>query len=329
MPRAYCTALVATLVLLPVLAAAQDAPSPPWAAATPTVAPTVTATPTVTPAATPTVHAPDDVAPSWGSAWPVPAGTTARAPQRRAEPAPEAAVSADALREPPDPGAGHFFQMPTARVLRMGDVLGHYVGDLGWVGVRFGLTRRIDVGVGVPYYFLGVSADARVAFVQQRGFAASWWGYVSVPLQPGGARSTTNLGFTWAHAGMGWITGPLVSVWGERAGFHAGVHLAQRTGLGGVWLMSHATVEFRVVPGMKLVGQAIAFYELAAENGTHEAALVGNGQARFLPYVLGGLRFYTRRFAADFGLLAPLDTHDPLYTERLPVLPWVSLAHLF
>jgi hypothetical protein len=208
-------------------------------------------------------------------------------------------------------------------------VLGQYVSHLGWVGARWGVTRRIDVGVGVPYYFVGLSLDARLALVQRTGLAVSWWAYASVPLQPDGERSTTNLGFTWAHAGMGWATGPLVSLWGQRAGFHAGAHVAQRTRLGGLWLMTHATFEARVSDGVKFLGQSLMLYEVIPEEAERERALLGNNQPRFLPYALVGVRFYTRRFAADFGALAPLVEGAPLYSERLPVLPWVSLAHLF
>ncbi len=265
-------------------------------------------------------------APVWSGAWPVHPGRVAI----------EASVSSpsergtdERLTEPRDPGDGYFFQMPTAHVVRYGDVQGHYISDLGWMGVRYGVARGVDVGVGVPYYFLGVSVDGRVSLVERPGFALAWWGYATVPFQSTAALATTNLGFTWAHAGMGWSTGPVVSVWGERAGFHAGLAVAQRTGLGGAWVMAHATVEIRVVTGVKLVAQGIAFAEVISESGTGDSSLVGNAQRRFLPYVLSGPRFYTRRFAADIGVLIPLDDHDPLATAHLPALPWVSLSHLF
>lgn len=122
--------------------------------------------------------------------------------------------------------------MPTARLLRIGDVMGHYISHLGWAGVRFGLTRSIDVGVGMRHTTSSASPSTpgsprSVA----KAWPALWWAYASVLAAAGGDSATTNFGFTWAHAGMGWITGPLVSVWGDRAGFHGGAHLAQRTGL--------------------------------------------------------------------------------------------------
>jgi hypothetical protein len=229
----------------------------------------------------------------------------------------------------PEPAGDHHFQLPTARTLRLGDVMGHYVSHLGWVGLRYGLTRSIDVGVGVPFYFAGVSADVRAAIVQRPGLAVSWWGYVTVPFKPSGEYPTSNLGFTWANAGMGWMTGPLVSFWGRRAGVHLGLHVAQRTGLGGLWLASHVTVDVRLTEGVKLIAQGFALYEVAEERADRARGLLGNGTRRWIPYALGGVRFHTRRFAADIGTLIPLHESAPLWSESLAVLPWMSLSHLF
>lgn len=233
------------------------------------------------------------------------------------------------LRETPDLGAVGYFQTPSARLLRLGDVLAQYVSALGWAGVRYGLSRRIDVGVGIPFYLYGISLDARVGFIQRDGFAASWWGYVTVPFRNDADRPTDCLGFTWNYAAVGWASGPLLTWWKGRWAVNAGVHLAQRTGLGGVWLLSHATLDFRVVDGVKLLAQVLSLYELSLESRERAGSLLGNGTPRFLPYALGGARFYTRRFFADLGLLAPLSSDAPLYSDRLPVLPWVSLSHLF
>jgi hypothetical protein len=276
----------------------------------------------------------------WASAAPAaPAPDLATlAPPRRAEGWPTispgrlavAPVAPLAAPQPPiEAAADHHFQLPTARPMRMGDLMGHYISHLGWVGLRYGLTRSVDVGVGVPYYFAGLSADVRVSFYQRPGVAVSWWGYVTVPFKPDGERPSSNLGFTWAYAGMGWLTGPLVSLWSGRMGVHMGLHAAQRTGLGGLWVFGHATVDVRIVEGIKVIGQALAFYELSEESGDRARALLGNGAQRFLPFALAGMRFHTRRFAADIGALVPLSPQSPLYSESLAVLPWMSLSHLF
>ncbi len=228
-----------------------------------------------------------------------------------------------------DLGVVQYFQFPSARLLRYGDVVGQYVSHLGWGAARFGLSRRIDVGVGVPFYVYGISVDARVAFVQSQRFAAAWWGYASVPFRVEADRSTSCLGFTWAYGGMGWVMGPLFTFWQGRLTVSTGLHLAQRTGLGGVWLLGHLTVDFRITDGVKALAQTFALYEVSLEHGEGAGALLGNGTPRLLPYALGGVRFYTRRFFADLGLLVPLAEASPLYSDRLAALPWVSLGHRF
>lgn len=233
------------------------------------------------------------------------------------------------VRETPDLGVGAYFQLPTARIVRYGDVMAHYLSALGWLGARYGLTRRVDVGLGVPYYLYGLSVDARVLFYEREGFAAAWWGMATVPFRGDADRATDCLGFTWNFAGLGWASGPLVTWWSDRLALSGGLHLAQRTGLGGVWLMGHVTADLRLVNGVKLLAQGFALAELSRESRARAEALLGDGGRRVLPYALGGVRFYTRRFSADLGLLAPLSPAAPLYTERLGVLPWVSLSHLF
>jgi hypothetical protein len=260
--------------------------------------------------------------PPRASRWPAPRPGRTRA--RVVLPALRRAPEADA-----DPGAGGYFQMPTARLMRHGDVAGTYLSALGWVGVRYGATRTVDLGVGVPYYFTGLTVDARIAFAQGRGVAAAWWFYASIPLLPEGDRASSSLGFTWAYAGVGWLSGPLVTLWGERVTASFGLHVAQRTGLGGVWLLSHATLAVRIIDGVKALAQAVMLYEAAPERAPRAEALLGNGTPRIIPYALVGARLYTRRFAADLGVLAPLSSDAPLYSERLPVIPWIALQHLF
>ena len=124
-------------------------------------------------------------------------------------------------------------------------------------------------------------------------------------------------------------TGPLVSLWNDRVGVHAGVHVAQRSGLGGAWLLSHVTADVRIIEGIKVLLQGVSFNELTPEKSDVARPLVGNGSLRWLPYALAGARFYTRRFSADMGVLAPLSPDCPLWSERLVVIPWVSLTHRF
>lgn len=254
--------------------------------------------------------------------WPAP---------RRARPVRRAAVilPARSTDRDPDPGAGSYFQTPTARVLRYGDVAAAYVSALGWVGVRYGVTRHLDVGVGVPFYFAGLSVDARVSFAQGRGVSAAWWAYATVPFLGAGERASSSLGFTWAYAGLGWATGPIVTLWGGRVTANLGVHVAQRTGLGGLWVLSHATLAVRIIDGVKALAQAVTLYEVAEERAPRAEALLGNGSPRFIPYALAGARLYTRRFAADLGALVPLSAAAPLYSEQIPVIPWIALQHTF
>lgn len=307
MRRAAVGARVLAMALLGGAAAsAQDAPAPPWSRA---AAPPPTSV---------EVSAEVPRAARW------PSGPTA-APARH-----EAVASwRPAPRRIEDPGMTQHFQMPSAVLLRYGDFAGMYLSHLGWVGLRRGLTRYIDVGVGVPYYFLGLSVDARVGFLQREGLAAAWWGYASIPFVGEGERPTSQLGFTWSYAGLGWATGPLLSLWNDRVGVHAGVHVAQRTGLGGAWLMSHVTAEVRIIDGIKALVQGVSFNELSPEKSETARPLVGNGSLRWLPYALVGARFYTRRFSADMGVLAPLSEDCPLWSERLVVIPWVALTHRF
>lgn len=294
------------------------------------------APPARTPQAPPWADTPDVAAPA---ALPEAVPTARRWPRRTlpVRPAPDyvwppgqsLVVPGGRPEDTPDLGVVQHFQMPTARLLRLGDVMGQYVGHLGWVGLRYGLARRVDVGVGVPYYLLGVSVDVRVAFVQSEHFSAAWWGYATVPLSPTGDRPTAYLGFTWDYAGLGWASGPLVTAWTGRVSVSAGLHLAQRTGLGGVWLLAHASADLRVVDGVKLLVQGVALGRLSPESRPRAGALLGDAQPRLLPYGLGGVRLYTRRFYADLGVLVPLSPAAPLWSDRIAALPWITLSHLF
>jgi len=208
-------------------------------------------------------------------------------------------------------------------------VLGTYVGALGWAGVRYGVSRYVDVGAGVPFYFAGLSVDARVGFAQGAHVAAAWWAYATVPFLAQGERPSSSLGFTWAYAGIGWATGPVVTLWGGRVTANVGLHIAQRAGLGGVWILGHATLDVRITDGVKVLAQTVVLYEASPERAARADALLGNGDPRLLPYSVFGVRLHTRRFSSDLGALVPLASDIPLHAERLPVVPWIALSHLF
>ncbi|MEZ4392309.1 MAG: hypothetical protein R3A48_14565 [Polyangiales bacterium] len=253
--------------------------------------------------------------------WPAP---------RRARPVRRAAVIPPprSIDRDPDPGAGAYFQTPTARVLRYGDFAATYVSALGWVGVRYGVTRHVDVGVGVPFYFAGLSVDARVAFAQGRGVSAAWWAYATVPSRRGRAR-LEQPGIHLVLRGPGLGDWPRRDALGRRVTANLGLHVAQRTGLGGLWVLSHATLAVRIIDGVKALAQAVTLYEVAEERAPRAEALLGNGSPRFIPYALAGARLYTRRFSADLGALVPLSAAAPLYSEQIPVIPWIALQHTF
>lgn len=313
--RPWGPALAAALALAPATSRADPrSPAPPWDRTRPNQ-PSRTAPPAEVPPDAPRARR-----------WPTIRPSPPRAPRAPLdeEPLPTRARSAA-----PDLGEGSYFQLPSARVLRYGDVVGRYVSHLGWAGVRAGLSRYVDVGVGLPYYFAGVSVDARVSFVQSARFSAAWWGYATVPFLGEGERPTSHLGFTWAYAGLGWMTGPLVTANVGRFTASGGLHLAQRTGLGGVWLVGHVTADLRVTNGVKLLAQVASFFELSLEQGDRARALLGNGEARVLPYAQGGVRFFGRLFAADMGVLVPLSEDCPLWSPRLAVIPSISLTHRF
>jgi hypothetical protein len=246
-------------------------------------------------------------------------------------PAPSTGAPLEVYGTTPDPAFTHHFQMPSARPLHHGDSMLTVLGSLGWLGIRHGFTRRFDAGIGLPYYLAGLSADARFALALGDTAAVSLWGYVTVPLHPGDGSPASWLGFTWQGGGPAWVFGPLASVWGSRAGVHLGVHLAQRTLLGGLWLMSHATVEARILDSVRAIVQAVVLAEIVNETGSPggSTALLGNAHPRILPYGLAGVRIHSRRFAVDFGLLVVIGSDTPLSTGTAGLWPWLSMGYTF
>jgi hypothetical protein len=226
----------------------------------------------------------------------------------------------------PDPSFTHHFQLPSARPLRLGDSMVTLMGSLGWVGVRHGFHRRFDAGIGVPFYLAGVSLEARYALLLEEGLALSLWGHASVPVLPGSTPGEL-LGFTWSGGGPAWMFGPLFSVWGPRLGLHLGAHATQRTGLGGVWALLHATLEGAVSDSVRVLGQLVMLAEVVEESGA--SALVGFEHPRLHPYVVGGLRLHSRRFSVDVGLLATFGGQTPLATGVVSVWPWMSASQTF
>lgn len=203
-------------------------------------------------------------------------------------------------------------------------------GPLGWLAIRYGFSRRLDAGVGLPYSVAGVSGDLRwVAWRGERSSLALW-AFATVPFD-GGRDPGAFFGFNWSGAGPTWIAGPLLSVWGSRAGVHLGNHLVQRVLMGGLWSLLHVTVEARVADSVRVIVQGALLTEMLNERsvGPGIAALVGNGQPRVFPFVLAGVRVHSRRFSVDFGALAPLGRDSPLGGSPVGVWPWTSVSQAF
>ncbi len=232
----------------------------------------------------------------------------------------------------PDPAFTHNFQMPTARPLHQGDTMVTAMGATGWLGLRYGLARRFDAGVGVPYYAAGVAFDARFAIVLGDHVALSLWGLATVPVLPGGSDPGAFFGFTWRGAGPAWVLGPVFSVWGARAGVHVGAHVAQRVLLGGAWALVHLTVEARLVDSVRLIVQGVVMGEMINEQspaGVSSHALIGNGQPRVHPYIVLGARVHSRRFAVDFGALVSFVDGSPLAGGAPGLWPWAAVCQTF
>jgi hypothetical protein len=244
-------------------------------------------------------------------------------------PAPNTVNTREHYGTTPDPAFSYNFQMPTARPIHEGDVMASLASDLGWVGVRYGFTRRFDAGIGVPFYVAGLSADARYALYLGDGAAVSLFAYATVPFLPSDGAASSWLGFTWHGGGPAWVAGPLVSVWGSRAAIHLGAFAAQRVLLGGAWTIVHLTIEGRISDGVAAIAQGVLAMEVVNESGnvnTHP--LIGNAQPRVFPYAIAGLRLHSRKFAVDFGVLAVLSSDAPLGSGSV-VWPWTSVSQTF
>jgi hypothetical protein len=204
------------------------------------------------------------------------------------------------------------------------------MGDTGWLGVRYGFARRFDAGIGVPYYAAGVSIDARYAIVLGEHAALSLFGYATIPFDPGGHDPTAFFGFNWRGAGPAWLFGPVVSLWGGRAGIHLGAHASQRVLMGGLWAFVHLTVEARIVDSVRAIVQGVVMAELIDEqNPGMSHALVGNAQPRVHPYVIVGARVHSRRFAVDLGALMSFTSDAPLASGTPGVWPWAAVSQTF
>jgi hypothetical protein len=231
----------------------------------------------------------------------------------------------------PDPAFTHTFQMPTARPLRHGDTMITVLGDLGWIGIRYGFTRRFDAGIGIPYYVAGMTVDARYAVVLADHAALSIWGLGTVPFDPGVNDPTSFFGFNWRGGGPGWMLGPVVSLWGARAGFHAGAQAAQRVLMGGLWAMVHMSVDVKIADSVRAIAQGVLMSEVIGERTTGPAAraLVGNTQPRIHPYLVIGARVHSRRFAVDFGALMSFAAEAPLAPGTPGIWPWACVSQTF
>ncbi|MEI8256313.1 MAG: hypothetical protein WCJ30_11635 [Deltaproteobacteria bacterium] len=252
-------------------------------------------------------------------------------PALAASPLAGSAVPREYYGTTPDPAFTHNFQMPTARPLHQGDTMVTAMGATGWLGVRYGFARRFDAGAGVPYYGAGVSFDARYAIILGDHAALSLWGYATVPFVPGGNDPGAFFGFTWRGAGPAWVVGPVVSLWGARAGIHVGAHVAQRVLMGGAWALVHVTVEVRVVDSVRAIAQGVVLGEMVDEQGASGSprVLLGNGQPRVYPYLVLGARVHSRRFAVDFGALVSFVSGSPLAGGVPGVWPWAAVCQTF
>ena len=244
---------------------------------------------------------------------------------------PSSSLPTERYGSTPDPAFTHNFQMPTARPLRHGDTMITALGDTGWVGVRYGFARRFDAGIGVPYYIAGITLDARYAIILTEHAALSLFGLATVPFDPGVNDPGAFFGFNWNGAGPAWMAGPVLSLWGSRAGIHVGAHAAQRVLLGGLWALVHMTVEVRIVDSIKAIAQGVLMGEMLGESSTMTGAhaLVGNRQPRIHPYIVLGARVHSRRFAVDFGALLSFAADAPLAGGTPGIWPWASVSQTF
>ncbi|MFO0558127.1 MAG: hypothetical protein U0269_08915 [Polyangiales bacterium] len=231
----------------------------------------------------------------------------------------------------PDPTGWQYFAMPGARTLAQGDGAVSVGSLLGWVALRYGAHRRVDVGVGVPYALVGVSADVRIALVSERSWALSAWVMAQVPVHPGTSVAGDFFGFTWGGGGAWGAVGPLVSIFGDRGGVHFGAHVAQRVSMGGLWGLAHLSADVRVADGVKILGQALVFGEMVNESSATvgRRALIGNQQPRVMPYGTLGVRLFNRRSSVDVGALVIVGERSLLAYGSVSVWPWLSAVHAF
>lgn len=231
----------------------------------------------------------------------------------------------------PDPTGWQYFAMPGARTLAQGDGAVSVGSLLGWVALRYGAHRRVDVGVGVPYALVGVSVDTRIALVSERSWALSAWVMAQVPLHPGTSAAGDFFGFTWGGGGAWGAVGPLVSVFGDRGGVHIGAHVAQRVSMGGLWGLAHVSADVRVADGVKILGQALVFAEMVNETSATigRRTLIGNQQPRVMPYATLGVRLFNRRSSVDVGALVIVGERSLLAYGPVSVWPWLSAVHAF
>jgi hypothetical protein len=231
----------------------------------------------------------------------------------------------------PDPTGWQYFAMPGARTLAQGDGAVSVGSLLGWVALRYGAHRRVDVGVGVPYALVGVAADVRIALVSEQSWALSAWVMAQVPVHPGTSVAGDFFGFTWGGGGAWGAVGPLVSIFGDRGGVHFGAHVAQRVSMGGLWGLAHLSADVRVADGVKILGQALVFAEMVNESSATigRRALIGNQQPRVMPYGTLGVRLFNRRSSVDVGALVIVGDKSLLAYGPVSVWPWLSAVHAF
>jgi hypothetical protein len=231
----------------------------------------------------------------------------------------------------PDPSRWQQFAMPGARLVAAGDVAVSVGSLLGWAALRYGAHRRVDVGVGVPFALVGLSADARVLVFEDDRFALSLWAMAQVPMHPGTAVASDFFSFTWAGGGPWIAAGPVASLSGDRGAVTLGVHGGQRLAMGGLWLLAHLTVDVRLVDGLKLVTQAALLGEAALEVASPlgRRSLLGNAQPRWMPYATLGVRLFTRKSSVDLGALVIVGERSLLAYGPVSVWPWLNATHTF
>ncbi|NMC71651.1 MAG: hypothetical protein GYA57_16510 [Myxococcales bacterium] len=211
---AESSGIVTPPIVVPNATTAPANPTPPQdAPAGGTTSPAPAASPASGPAATGTQPLPPPAAaPGAGPAdLPPPATNTGVEPAPLPAPAGTAGVS--------DPGWTHAGPVPVARPLRDGDVYAHFPGYGGLFSVQYGINGDADVGGGLTFFtlsltakyafyhndYLSVAAFAEIAFP----FYKSFW-----PMSAAGMEYMMFIGL-----------GPLFSLWNDLAELDAGLLL--------------------------------------------------------------------------------------------------------